>query len=1528
MKKFLAILGLALCPLFGLAQATTGYHRVETALTRAQTGVNAQIVPNAKVTVTSTATGTAATIYSDPLLTNVISPPVVTADNFGNYSYYISTSYCVTETITSPGQGTRVIPNICANGGSGGTGPLIQTDSINNANQTLLNFTDTAAIKFTNPSGGIEEASCVTTPGVGTLGCPFIPLTGTGAPSLSCSIANATQTYFDTNPSVTSPTEYVCKLVGASYSWQPLAGSTQVYPGAGVPLSSGSAWLTSFGVQGTDTNVLTSGTVSGLAQSLCTDANGGATTFGCPTTLPVNLQVAYNPPSGCGATSGHYCAGPFYALAGIGNGLITCGVSGPLASNAFVNQLSPVLDGTLIRSHSGIGCPPTAAQLSWTGLAPIANVQALYLGLWAMGVPAPTDGGLSTWTANSVSINVSTSTHGVGTGTFFQVSPICASPSACSGFNYSSVNWLITNNDTGDTLTPPFGGITQYIPVAYADLIGTAPTSNAITIEPCLYFGNNQLGTNQNPPCNTGYDTNSSSSGQANIYEAIVPGYANQLAMLLPGDLWIVPETNNTSTNPSFTVVGNTGYTIYKGVCQPLVANDIVANYTMHLEADQLCGGWVLENPATGGSGGGGDTITSPGSTLTVGGTSTNTTLDINLAKANTWTALQTLSAGVNLSGSSSPLEFGGSAGTIGQCVTSAGSGATPTWGTCGSGSGTVSGQANGVIPLATAATVIGAQSHLSDNGTDVLSSIPICIGGCPSTGVTIGALGSPTNWTFDTTTPTTALDSIFSLTTTGSSCASASLTGTVLNIPPCSGGGGGSGLNGVNAQTGNYTAVSGDNGKTLPFSCATPCTLTLPTPPSSTWAIFPQCIGLSVCNIQPSGSATVDGLTGAYTMTPGMGISVWTDGTNYFTNRGAILTTNDTVPAFIQAAPFESSLPTTFPSPVSPGDAIVVFMHHTDGSAPGTVSDAQGDTFNFTSSQGASGTWAVACNAIGGPTTITTSLNWTILSAYEFSNVATSSCVDASNSNDIQTGDPFTINTNSITTTVANDLIYVGAGFRGGTAITTLTEANGYATAAATSSPIFLLTDHDWYGIQKTTATISDTITSSPLSATDFVAGIIALKPAGSNSLQIGDLIAVQPTLSLGPIHAGTNKYVLTSNGAGAMPSYQAIPTVASGMTSGQVAIAGSASTITSSKVLAGSGAGITTGPTTSTAGDCVEFTNTSGQIADNGSACGSGGGGAPTITIANAGTTGTTTNTLTKLTGAPSTAVISATSDTGGVVGITTSGAGTSGNATISIAGSVNCVFSGATTSGDYVQISSATGGDCADAGASYPTTGQVIGRVLSTNGSAGTYLIDLFPSEIKAPTVDYESLLPFITVTGCTVSGTACTVGSAVSSITFSSIPGTFQNLALGCTGWATNSSTNGAEGIDAQFNGDVTGGNYSASSYFNWQGSSTIQTGPTAPSNASVFVGALSESGNGPNNAGRFDAQFPQYANSTFNRLITAKAVVYLTGQTTQAANYMYSGYWLNHSNAITSIKIFPDTGHTFAANTVCTFEGTN
>ena len=128
----------------------------------------------------------------------------------------------------------------------------------------------------------------------------------------------------------------------------------------------------------------------------------------------------------------------------------------------------------------------------------------------------------------------------------------------------------------------------------------------------------------------------------------------------------------------------------------------------------------------------------------------------------------------------------------------------------------------------------------------------------------------------------------------------------------------------------------------------------------------------------------------------------------------------------------------------------------------------------------------------------------------------------------------------------------------------------------------------------------------------------------------------------------------------------------------------------------------------------------------------------GAVTTQIANEGTTGTTQFKLAKLTGAPSTAVLATTSDSTGLVGIVTSASSAAGNATIMQIGQGSCVFDGPTTAGDYVIASNATGGDCHDAGANYPTvlgnasSVQVLGRVLTNNVAAGTYSVVLFGPE----------------------------------------------------------------------------------------------------------------------------------------------------------------------------------------------------
>ena len=124
-------------------------------------------------------------------------------------------------------------------------------------------------------------------------------------------------------------------------------------------------------------------------------------------------------------------------------------------------------------------------------------------------------------------------------------------------------------------------------------------------------------------------------------------------------------------------------------------------------------------------------------------------------------------------------------------------------------------------------------------------------------------------------------------------------------------------------------------------------------------------------------------------------------------------------------------------------------------------------------------------------------------------------------------------------------------------------------------------------------------------------------------------------------------------------------------------------------------------------------------------------------TITVANNAVTGTTVNKLARFTGAPSTAVIMPAGNLDGVVGVVTSGAGTTGNAIITVAGIAPCVFENSTTAGNYVMPPTSVAGDCRDSGVAtplpVPTGGiQTIGIVLST-GAAGTANVWFFGGNV---------------------------------------------------------------------------------------------------------------------------------------------------------------------------------------------------
>ena len=129
------------------------------------------------------------------------------------------------------------------------------------------------------------------------------------------------------------------------------------------------------------------------------------------------------------------------------------------------------------------------------------------------------------------------------------------------------------------------------------------------------------------------------------------------------------------------------------------------------------------------------------------------------------------------------------------------------------------------------------------------------------------------------------------------------------------------------------------------------------------------------------------------------------------------------------------------------------------------------------------------------------------------------------------------------------------------------------------------------------------------------------------------------------------------------------------------------------------------------------------------------------PLVTEIQNNSAGTSQNKLAILiTSATSSQVKTAVSSTtDGVEGICVGGCGASGTAQIARQGIASCVFdSSGTTAGDYVQVSS-TAGDCHDTGsASFPSNGQqVLGRVLSTHASSGTYSMLLFGGGITQPT-----------------------------------------------------------------------------------------------------------------------------------------------------------------------------------------------
>lgn len=156
--------------------------------------------------------------------------------------------------------------------------------------------------------------------------------------------------------------------------------------GASAPLAlsatSGNLSITGItGIQGTDTNLMSAGTVSGTAASLCTDANGGATTTGCPSGSPA-LSSVTNP-----VTSTTFTFPATNTL--LFNGTAPAAANPGTASGTLFTVTAPVggaaLSGNNTGGSGGNLALTTGAGGASTGTAANANGGAFTLIMGAAG---------------------------------------------------------------------------------------------------------------------------------------------------------------------------------------------------------------------------------------------------------------------------------------------------------------------------------------------------------------------------------------------------------------------------------------------------------------------------------------------------------------------------------------------------------------------------------------------------------------------------------------------------------------------------------------------------------------------------------------------------------------------------------------------------------------------------------------------------------------------------------------------------------------------------------------------------------------------------------------------------------------------------------------------------------------------------------------------------------------------------------------------------------------------------------------
>ena len=401
----------------------------------------------------------------------------------------------------------------------------------------------------------------------------------------------------------------------------------------------------------------------------------------------------------------------------------------------------------------------------------------------------------------------------------------------------------------------------------------------------------------------------------------------------------------------------------------------------------------------------------------------------------------------------------------------------------------------------------------------------------------------------------------------------------------------------GVNVQSGNYTAVSGDNGKLISFSG--PATLTLPvTPVSSTWNIWVENIASATVTVATAGGSYPSGYTpretgaafgaletfdraAATAMTYSATVTATTS-TNLFATLTALKPSGASVPAFVQGnwsgTPGTSSGLATYScaytSPNTAGNCLVMDIETTIASGPIAtlaVTDTQGNTWTLASGgyvTGGSGYWwtYIAPNCAVGANTVTVvpsvgTFSDLIMAVHEYSGVATSSSVDAQGSSASYTASTRTV---SVTTTGANRLLHLFGATRGNY-LSFGPTIDGVLTAVslATNQGMYIATDGTNYftergaasagggggtvptattsvfGIVKpdgTTIDVSSGVISVPIATTSLL-GLV--KPDGTTILDTAGAISVPTATTSAPgLVKPDNSTVTISSGVLSVPT------------------------------------------------------------------------------------------------------------------------------------------------------------------------------------------------------------------------------------------------------------------------------------------------------------------------------------------------------------------------------------------------------